>query len=177
MRINMLPELMKGNPVLPVTLFLSLISLSSRLFLPLKPFIIAHCTIVGAWGSASETKELFHLRALNWGMVDPFVCSFYLLQFYFIYFIYFIYLFIHLFIYFGSFYSTFLHIPQRIYPTVTVYHPEEGNGLLRWAGMEWLELSLASHHLLAPVKRYNRIDRERETGRGEERWRGSGWWQ
>ena len=41
--------------------------------------------------------------------------------------------------------------------------------LLRLGGTEWLELSLASHHLLAPVKRYNRIYRGRERGRGKER--------
>jgi hypothetical protein len=34
--------------------------------------IKAECSIVGAWGEATPTEGLFHLRALDWGTVNPF---------------------------------------------------------------------------------------------------------
>lgn len=61
--------------------------------------IKAACSIVGAWGKATETGGLYHLRALDWGTTNPF----------------------------------------RAFPTLTVYHPEEGNGhafaQLGWNGL------------------------------------------
>eukprot|EP00026_Physarum_polycephalum_P010846 Phypoly_transcript_11028.p1 GENE.Phypoly_transcript_11028~~Phypoly_transcript_11028.p1 ORF type:complete len:293 (+),score=37.39 Phypoly_transcript_11028:274-1152(+) len=61
--------------------------------------IKAACSIVGAWGNATQTNSLYHLRALDWGTVNPF----------------------------------------RQYPTLIVYHPQEGNGhpfaSLGWNGL------------------------------------------
>lgn len=61
--------------------------------------IKAACSIVGAWGEATTTNGLFHLRALDWGTDNPF----------------------------------------RLYPLLSVYHPQEGNGhafaTLGWNGL------------------------------------------